>query len=221
MALSDAYFIERKLYPNVDFYSGVIYRAIGIPVQMFTVLFAMGRLPGWIAHWMEMHQNPNKKICRPRQIYVGANKRDFVPMEKRKLRASKPDGQGSAGQRQGIEAGSPASPASRHPQSSLQILNVRLRVRDPHAVFFVGHARRTSQRGGHIQKLVNLRHDEAQLQHHGRGRLPAVALSVSSAFVRLVFALFLGLASACPWRRPGRSRSRVGWRDQLRRTRCA
>ena len=79
----DEYFIERKLYPNVDFYSGVIYRAIGIPVQMFTVLFAMGRLPGWIAHWMEMRRSPTKKICRPRQIYTGPKKRDFVPMDKR------------------------------------------------------------------------------------------------------------------------------------------
>src|SRR6185436_9782254 len=75
---------ERKLYPNVDFYSGVIYRAIGIPVPMFTVLFAMGRLPGWISHWLEMHQNKNTKICRPRQIYVGAPKRDFLPMDKRR-----------------------------------------------------------------------------------------------------------------------------------------
>src|SRR3954447_16053385 len=65
VALSDPYFIERKLYPNVDFYSGVVYRAIGVPVQMFTVLFAIGRLPGWIAHWMEMHESPNKKIARP------------------------------------------------------------------------------------------------------------------------------------------------------------
>jgi citrate synthase len=83
VALGDPYFIERKLYPNVDFYSGVIYRAIGIPVQMFTVLFAIGRLPGWIAHWMEMHESPNKKICRPRQIYTGPVKREFVPIEKR------------------------------------------------------------------------------------------------------------------------------------------
>ena len=73
-ALSDPYFIERKLYPNVDFYSGIIYRAMGIPVQMFTVLFAIGRLPGWIAHWMEMHASPTKKICRPRQIYTGPHK---------------------------------------------------------------------------------------------------------------------------------------------------
>ncbi len=83
VALKDEYFIERKLYPNVDFYSGVIYRAIGIPVQMFTVLFALGRLPGWIAHWLEMHRNPNKRICRPRQIYTGATERAVVPMAKR------------------------------------------------------------------------------------------------------------------------------------------
>jgi citrate synthase len=83
VALADEYFIERKLYPNVDFYSGVIYRAMGIPVQMFTVLFAMGRLPGWIAHWIEMHHSPTKKICRPRQIYTGATLRDFVPISKR------------------------------------------------------------------------------------------------------------------------------------------
>ncbi|MGC6445663.1 MAG: citrate synthase, partial [Rubripirellula sp.] len=75
VALKDEYFIERKLYPNVDFYSGVIYRALGIPVQMFTVLFAIGRLPGWIAHWREMHANPAKRINRPRQIYTGYNER--------------------------------------------------------------------------------------------------------------------------------------------------
>jgi citrate synthase len=83
VALSDPYFIERKLYPNVDFYSGVIYRALGIPVQMFTVLFAIGRLPGWISHWVEMHTSPTKKICRPRQIYTGPNERQFVPMGER------------------------------------------------------------------------------------------------------------------------------------------
>ncbi len=83
VALADEYFIERKLYPNVDFYSGVIYRAMGIPVQMFTVLFAMGRLPGWIAHWIEMHKSPTKKICRPRQIYSGATLREFVPIDGR------------------------------------------------------------------------------------------------------------------------------------------
>ena len=80
VALEDDYFIQRKLYPNVDFYSGVIYRAMGIPVDMFTVLFAIGRLPGWIAHWKEMHDSTNKRICRPRQIYTGANQREFVPV---------------------------------------------------------------------------------------------------------------------------------------------
>jgi len=84
VALHDSYFIERKLYPNVDFYSGVIYRALGIPVQMFTVLFAMGRLPGWIAHWAEMHHNPQKRICRPRQIYTGPTERNFLPVSERK-----------------------------------------------------------------------------------------------------------------------------------------
>ncbi len=82
VALKDPYFVERKLYPNVDFYSGVIYRAMGIPVQMFTVLFAIGRLPGWIAHWVEMHQSP-AKIGRPRQIYTGSPLRSWVPMDKR------------------------------------------------------------------------------------------------------------------------------------------
>ena len=83
VARADDYFIERKLYPNVDFYSGVIYRAMGLPEQMFTVLFAMGRLPGWIAHWMEMHQSPTKRICRPRQIYSGETCRKFVPLDQR------------------------------------------------------------------------------------------------------------------------------------------
>ncbi len=83
VALSDPYFVERKLYPNVDFYSGVIYRAIGIPVQMFTVLFAIGRLPGWLAHWVEMHESPHKRICRPRQVYTGATKRSLVPIKDR------------------------------------------------------------------------------------------------------------------------------------------
>ena len=82
VALSDPYFIERKLYPNVDFYSGIIYRAIGIPTSMFTVMFAIGRLPGWIAQWKEMREN-GEPIGRPRQIYTGANLRPFVPMEKR------------------------------------------------------------------------------------------------------------------------------------------
>jgi len=83
VALNDPYFIEKKLYPNVDFYSGVIYRALGIPEQMFTVLFAIGRLPGWIAHWREMHASPTKKICRPRQVYTGPKERDFVPIDQR------------------------------------------------------------------------------------------------------------------------------------------
>ena len=83
VALKDDYFVSRKLYPNVDFYSGVIYRAIGIPVQMFTVLFAMGRLPGWIAHWKEMHASDNKRICRPRQIYTGENLRPFKSLKER------------------------------------------------------------------------------------------------------------------------------------------
>ncbi len=81
-ALRDSYFVERKLYPNVDFYSGVIYRALGIPVQMFTVLFAIGRLPGWIAHWKEMHAD-GSRINRPRQIYTGPTRRDFVPVDQR------------------------------------------------------------------------------------------------------------------------------------------
>ncbi|TWU37010.1 citrate synthase [Novipirellula artificiosorum] len=83
VALRDEYFIEKKLYPNVDFYSGVIYRALGIPIQMYTVLFAIGRLPGWIAHWIEMHNNPATRINRPRQIYTGQTERSFVPIEQR------------------------------------------------------------------------------------------------------------------------------------------
>ncbi|MFP6649294.1 MAG: citrate/2-methylcitrate synthase, partial [Pirellulaceae bacterium] len=83
VALEDPYFIEKRLYPNVDFYSGVIYRALGIPQQMFTVLFAIGRLPGWIAHWVEMHDSPKKRICRPRQIYTGPTEREFVAVDDR------------------------------------------------------------------------------------------------------------------------------------------
>src|ERR1700754_1996307 len=79
-ALADDYFIERKLYPNVDFYTGVIYRAMGFPTKMFTVLFALGRLPGWIAHWREMINDPTTKIGRPRQLYVGSSERPYVPM---------------------------------------------------------------------------------------------------------------------------------------------
>lgn len=82
IAMKDPYFVERKLYPNVDFYSGAIYRMIGIPKNMFTVLFALGRLPGWIAHWREMHLTSNR-IQRPRQLYVGSPKREFVPLIKR------------------------------------------------------------------------------------------------------------------------------------------
>jgi citrate synthase len=82
-ALRDSYFIERKLYPNVDFYSGIIYRAMGFPTNMFTVLFALGRLPGWIAHWKEMVEDSNTKIARPRQIYTGSQVRDYVPLDKR------------------------------------------------------------------------------------------------------------------------------------------
>jgi len=82
-ALTDEYFIERKLYPNVDFYSGIIYKAMGIPTNMFTVMFAMGRLPGWIAQWKEMHDSSPLKIGRPRQVYIGKNKSEFVSMKNR------------------------------------------------------------------------------------------------------------------------------------------
>jgi citrate synthase len=83
IALADDYFIERKLYPNVDFYSGVIYKAMGFPAPMFTVLFAIGRLPGWIAHWREMMSDPDTRIGRPRQVYTGATVRDYVAMGER------------------------------------------------------------------------------------------------------------------------------------------
>jgi citrate synthase len=83
IALKDDYFVERKLYPNVDFYSGILYRAMGIPTNMFTVMFALGRLPGWIAHWREMRADPEGKIHRPRQIYIGERERDFVPIAER------------------------------------------------------------------------------------------------------------------------------------------
>jgi citrate synthase len=81
-ALNDPYFVDRKLYPNVDFYSGIIYRAMGIPVEMFTVMFALGRLPGWIAQWREMRLN-KEPIGRPRQVYTGENLRPFKLIEKR------------------------------------------------------------------------------------------------------------------------------------------
>jgi citrate synthase len=82
-ALSDDYFIERKLYPNVDFYSGLIYRAMGLPLNMFPVLFAIGRLPGWIAQWKEMISDPDTRIGRPRQVYTGATERAYVPIDER------------------------------------------------------------------------------------------------------------------------------------------
>ena len=83
VALSDDYFVERKLYPNVDFYTGLIYKAMGFPTRMFTVLFALGRLPGWIAQWREMIQDPQTKIGRPRQLYVGETARDYAAIDKR------------------------------------------------------------------------------------------------------------------------------------------
>ncbi len=83
VALSDDFFIERKLYPNVDFYTGILYKAMGFPPRMFTVLFALGRLPGWIAQWREMIEDPDTKIGRPRQVYVGATERNYLPLESR------------------------------------------------------------------------------------------------------------------------------------------
>ena len=82
-ALSDDYFIERKLYPTLDFYTGIIYRAIGIPINMFTVMFALGRVPGWIAQWKEMHEDPKQKIARPRQLYTGQTERSYKPITER------------------------------------------------------------------------------------------------------------------------------------------
>ena len=83
VALNDDYFIERNLYPNIDFYSGIILRAIGIPTNMFTVMFAIGRLPGWIAQWKESIDEPNWKLHRPRQIYVGPPEKKYVPIDER------------------------------------------------------------------------------------------------------------------------------------------
>ncbi len=83
IALKDEYFVSRKLYPNVDFYSGVIYKALGIPVNMFTVMFTIGRLPGWIAQWLEMKSDPDFRIARPRQVYTGPTKREYTPIEQR------------------------------------------------------------------------------------------------------------------------------------------
>ena len=83
IALADEFFISRKLYPNVDFYTGLIYKAMGFPPKMFTVLFALGRLPGWIAQWREMIEDPSTRIGRPRQVYAGPSRRDYVPIEAR------------------------------------------------------------------------------------------------------------------------------------------
>ena len=83
VALKDDYFIERKLYPNVDFYSGIIYRILGIPTEMYPVMFAIGRLPGWIAQWLEMHDTKPFKIGRPRQLYIGENLQEYIPIEER------------------------------------------------------------------------------------------------------------------------------------------
>jgi citrate synthase len=83
IALKDDYFVSRKLYPNVDFYSGIIYKALGIPVNMFTVMFALGRMPGWIAQWLEMRRDPDTRIARPRQVYVGPTERSYVPIQER------------------------------------------------------------------------------------------------------------------------------------------
>ena len=83
-ALKDEYFISHKLYPNVDFYSGIIYRALKIPENMFTVMFAIGRLPGWIAQWKESIDDPTARIHRPRQVYIGPTKRSYVPIDQRK-----------------------------------------------------------------------------------------------------------------------------------------
>jgi citrate synthase len=83
IALEDDYFVKRKLYPNVDFYSGLIYEALGLPVEMFTVMFAIGRTPGWVAQWLEMVGDKEQKIARPRQIYTGDRGRDYVPIDQR------------------------------------------------------------------------------------------------------------------------------------------
>jgi citrate synthase len=82
-ALQDEYFVQRKLYPNVDFYSGIIYKALGIPTEMFTVMFAIARTAGWVSHWLEQQNDPEGKIGRPRQIYTGYAARDYVPADKR------------------------------------------------------------------------------------------------------------------------------------------
>jgi citrate synthase len=84
IALSDEYFISHKLYPNVDFYSGIIYEAMGFPVEMYPVLFAIGRTPGWLAQWQELLTDSDQRIARPRQLYLGEGSRDFIPIEKRR-----------------------------------------------------------------------------------------------------------------------------------------
>ena len=89
LALEDSYFVDRKLYPNVDFYSGILLRALGIPTNMFTVIFALGRLPGWIAQWKELHDNLGQRIYRPRQLYVGEMNADYVPIEERGIEVQK------------------------------------------------------------------------------------------------------------------------------------
>ena len=83
IALEDPYFVERKLYPNVDFYSGLIYESMGLPVDLFPVLFAIGRTPGWLAQWEEMLTDPEQKIARPRQVYLGEAERHYVPINER------------------------------------------------------------------------------------------------------------------------------------------
>lgn len=83
IALSDDYFIEKKLYPNIDFYSGITLKAMGFPTTMFTVLFALARTVGWVSQWNEMIEDPSQRIGRPRQLYIGATQRDYVPVEKR------------------------------------------------------------------------------------------------------------------------------------------
>ena len=84
IALEDDYFVKRKLYPNVDFYSGLIYQAMGLPTPFFPVLFAIPRTVGWLAQWVELLNDPEQKIARPRQIYIGPEQRDYVPMDKRR-----------------------------------------------------------------------------------------------------------------------------------------
>ena len=83
IALEDEYFVKRKLYPNVDFYSGIIYKALGIPSDMFTVFFAIGRMPGWVAQWLEYQGDPAARITRPRQVYTGPNQREYIDADKR------------------------------------------------------------------------------------------------------------------------------------------